>query len=352
MQSHVYSLAPSKPGKKNKSKPKAKSKPKLPKPTSLPAGQIREEVRRQLKNDREFSTSEKECLKEYARAVTNPFIVRGLPCNPNRDTGLSMRWKTRARGTMVVGTQGVGWIVFNPYNGAASVSGYQTTVGYASTDLDTNLGGVTPITALSPVTSMSRTKIVGWALKISPVAPPLGLQGSIYRLRTTRNDPTIVNLTTTATIQNSPMNIMQPVRYNQTYYANFIAQDDADHTFRASTASSALVPNWVLGFYVIGGAVSHSYAWELCAFYEGLQDDETTMGNASISPEYPVGGKKIVNATILAEQQSYGEGFGLNSVIDNVAKAMESSLASYTGDSLARAIADFAKGKIYPHNEL
>lgn len=56
------------------------------------------------------------CTKHYISALTNPFDLRTLPCIPDLHSIPTRKIKCITRGTMEVGSQGVGFILMNPHN--------------------------------------------------------------------------------------------------------------------------------------------------------------------------------------------------------------------------------------------
>lgn len=55
------------------------------------------------------------CTRLYAKALVNPFTVQGLPCIPDNIVLPSYKFSTKARGVFSTGTEGVGFIVIDPF---------------------------------------------------------------------------------------------------------------------------------------------------------------------------------------------------------------------------------------------
>lgn len=55
------------------------------------------------------------CTRLYAKAITNPFAVQGLPCIPDNIILPSYKFQTKARGVFSTGTLGAGYIVIDPF---------------------------------------------------------------------------------------------------------------------------------------------------------------------------------------------------------------------------------------------
>ena len=66
-----------------------------------------------------------DCLLSYIKASTDPFLTLPVdPCIPDSIPVPSYKYNTTMMGTMIVGTSGVGVVLFDPITAAASGLGY------------------------------------------------------------------------------------------------------------------------------------------------------------------------------------------------------------------------------------
>jgi hypothetical protein len=111
---------------------------------------------RSKNNKNQLSISQ--CAAEYARLLANPYTSEHGACLPTYPPHRSQKVTVVVRGTYGIGTQGVGYVLFNPHAGARSDAdcGVKTTTSYTGTVLDTDkaeLGVDAVVPSSAPYTS-------------------------------------------------------------------------------------------------------------------------------------------------------------------------------------------------------
>ncbi len=69
------------------------------------------------------------CTRMYAKALVNPFAVQGLPCIPDNIVLPSYKFMTKARGVFSCGTNGVGYILIDPFQMLVNNGSYVADIG-------------------------------------------------------------------------------------------------------------------------------------------------------------------------------------------------------------------------------
>lgn len=175
------------------------------------------------------------CARLYLHALTNPFVplsTAEMPCIPDLVTLPSHKIYTLARGTMTIGTDGLGFVLVDPFtmisNTAASIGAITsypvlyTTGTYANNSINWHpIGGVlpagllgalpnSPYTAATAPLSTGQVRLVGCGLRVRYSGNELYRGGTVTLYRSQGN----LNVTNTATIPTllqSPLSAMAPV---------------------------------------------------------------------------------------------------------------------------------------------
>lgn len=280
-------------------------------PRSQPKKQnIKAEVRRALREEERarVDPDELECAKDYALALSDPFSVRTLPCDPVADAGMSLRWKIQSRGTFASGSavHGVAYILVNPYwgfNGKEPITSTDVNYAYTGTGIHTNQPGVNGSGWVSPIdkSSVSGIKLIGFGLKVRYIGKPLNCSGTITRLRSPDNAPRGITVIE-EDIFGDPRNTTETLRVGKTYFAAFAPYSSNDHEFKQlQDPAHSTTPDWTMGFYISGSAELSQFSYEVVGFYEA----QSVTKYASLqtpSPLYKDSGSRVAAAAIDNDQ--------------------------------------------------
>jgi len=294
------------------------------------------------------------CTRMYAKALTNPFAVQGLPCIPDSIVLPSYKFTTKARGVFSTGTTGVGFCIIDPFqmlvnDGTWDASGspvefggaiYYTDKTYTLTNMTIMSAGVlsTGVNIANPNSMFSfadfnpgsgdvavrsrQFRLVGCGLKVSYIGSNLYNAGRLVIFRNQGNsslDPSTAytgsmflqdNYTSMSTVSRAPRYV-------------FYVPDDP--TFIAYNPGSDFLPNlgqipqtsgshYSMGIYIDGGSIDpnqQSWEFEAVAFFEAIgstftlsKSDGDPVGHdiimSSLPNKAPTGTPQQVENTVMS----------------------------------------------------
>lgn len=308
---------------------------------------IRDVVKEVLHKD--VDPHELQCAKEYALARTNPFALETLPCAPTSDPGRSVRWRTRARATLVVGSTGNGFVVANPYWGFSdSLPIIDSGDTYTGNGIITNVAGVLGFGVGSQwaSTAMARSKVVGFAIRMWYTGKALDAAGMVYKLRRADNQVQTSPVTDLNDIVVDPLNSWSAVQSGQVYFTSFIPMTERDSEFQVpGFAPTNASPHWNMGFFIAGATPGTAFSYEVVGLYEGHTVAPENMTAAIPSPEYKVAGTKVDSCSMNAESKSNTAGPSLKAWKRLMATGIRTSFTNYVGAEAAEAISEFILGE-------
>jgi len=302
------------------------------------------------------------CARLYLHALINPFedlMTSELPCIPDVITLPSYKLHVYARGTMVVGAQGVGYVLFDPFTlvsntatSPGSTSSYPviyTGATYNSSTIDWQpSGGAFPtgvsgavgnsvFGAPSAALQSGQMRLVGGGIRIRYSGNELYRGGSIiaYRQQGNINIPTG---SSTSNLLDSPLSARAPV--NRSWHqVNYLPDETLwleyksfgttyDVTETGASHYSLLLA--VTAPIASASATQQTFDWEASCFYELIGS------NLTLTPSHsdPVGVGAIRAATsqstLMTTSPAVEEKSILNQIM-NTAWESVSGLASFAG---------------------
>lgn len=161
-----------------------------------------------------------DCSIGYALALSDPWDCPEAPCVPDNITMESWKFSVRARGTGVVGLNGIGFVAMNPFNPYAlsvgnSQSVYVTDATYNSVGYSIGVGVVSIATdGNQPYTNAANYeqayRVVGAGIKVLYTGNEMNRQGVWLSARDSSNSP-IVGGTTSNTFLQFRETVQAPV---------------------------------------------------------------------------------------------------------------------------------------------
>jgi len=279
-----------------------------------------------------------QCTVDYARAVTNPFGVRNtLPCIPDMLTIPSNKFSAKARGVFSTGTEGVGFVSFNPWlmlinNGgnSASATSYPvvfTTSQYAGIEFDPTVTsgafetGVNGANSNSPYNSSffnsnaRQFRLVAAGIKVTYAGSNFRNQGRLILYKQQGNTDIITGADSSDLLEDNYTTIVPVSRKPEyvfytpdSYYLNsYYAFQAFDPNVGGSTSRRSLM------IYIDGGdqEVPQSWTFEAISYFEAIgpsltlsksHSDPQGMGDVieSLPVRNPTSNPKVVENTVLS----------------------------------------------------
>lgn len=251
------------------------------------------------------------CTRLYAKALTNPFAVQGLPCIPDNIVIPSFKFMTKARGVFSTGTNGYGFCIIDPFQMAANdgsfdgsnplpVMGgaiYYTEKTYPGTTVDFVTGGAgawalqTGVRAANSNSQFSvsdwmsligqpgerQFRLVGCGLRVRYIGSNLYNAGRLVIFRNQGGSTLdVTTLIPSESFLQDNYTAITPVTRSDRYVyyvpddPNQIAYDDGYSYFPNTFGGKTHLH---MGIIVDGGAVSpnqQSWEYEAVAFFEAI----------------------------------------------------------------------------------
>jgi hypothetical protein len=261
------------------------------------------------------------CARLYLHALVNPFVqIDGpsLPCIPDYITLPSNKVQVTARGTMVLGTAGVGYVLVDPYAGisnSGSVVGSNVSFPVLYTDatytfpnlnylpsggtLPTGVSGAntnSPFTITAAPLARSQVRLVGGGIRLKYSGTQLYKGGTMALYRQQDNTSIASGATNSALLQ-APLSAAAPVTrdwHSVTYNPASIT----DVSYQTFNPYNGILGNshYCLLIMVTGPAVNtiqQTFDFEYTAYFEQIGS------NLQLSPSHsdPVGHGAIQTAT-------------------------------------------------------
>lgn len=147
-----------------------------------------------------------DCSLHYALALSDPWSCPQQPCIPDTLTLESFRFQVRAKGTAQVGTGGVGYVSFNPFNpytfsAGNTYSGVYTDSTFTGTNYQTSGIGINQLItdASQPYTNAvnydQAYRVVGAGVKVCYAGNEMNRQGMWTCIRDPSNSPFVAGTT-------------------------------------------------------------------------------------------------------------------------------------------------------------
>lgn len=325
---------------------KSKRSGKVPQTVKSADRHIRDIVRSEIK--KEISPEELSCIKEYALARSNPFAVKSLPCAITSDPTMSLRWKAYSRGEFITSsTTGFGFIVVDPHFGYnTGAAGYLSLGNFAGSGIDTNAVGTQAFGMTAPYSeaNITKSKIVGFGIKVWYTGKALDARGMIYRVRSPNNEPIVTNTYPINSVYLSPINTWSPVSTRTNYFMSFIPASEGDAEFQTRVSPTPTSPRWSIGFLVNAGAAeSLNFNFEIVAFYEGIGSTSSQMAAAIYSPEYKVGGATVDSSSITSESLVSTRGPSSAVWPKLMGSALRAAFTPYLGPHVSNLVASYVE---------
>jgi hypothetical protein len=283
-----------------------------------------------------------QCTKHYVRALTNPFNpFKDLPCIPDQLVNPSHKYNTWTRGTFSTGTQGVGWVVVNPwynvYNDGAfagtssSNAIISTTPAFAGANYNWTVVAGIPTVGVVGANSNSRFtqndfinnrwnyRIVGCGIRVKYTGTTFRNQGRLIMYRQQANDPIPLGSDASVLFQDNYTSTIPVNRSKETV----VTYQTAEYDFTSYQEIGFYLPlipinntqqRWHMLIYVDGGDTTtpQSFEYEVATFFEivgrGLpltssHSDVVGMGQAiaSLPNKIPLSPPSIVERSVLQQ---------------------------------------------------
>lgn len=217
-----------------------------------------------------------DCAEDYGRCLANPF-TGPLACVPG---SIPIRtWKTRFwnRGTIVVGANGIGYIVADPLNFSVNNlnSVHITDSTFAGPGFSAVAGSITAqsnstftFAQIGGTGSLMQVRVVGFGVRIRYSGTELNRAGTIYSF----HDPTHSTLLneTAATLGDEEQMKRFPVSRDWTTvtYSPVIADDFQLNPFLSVNFNTAGANRWYIGHLIAGAVPGVSFDYEVYGVYE------------------------------------------------------------------------------------
>lgn len=237
------------------------------------------------------------CAVLYNRALTNPFGgFEHLPCIPDTLSVPSIKFSTMARGTLAIGTAGVGYIFLRPFCvandeacGAYTTSTFTldhfTSVPEPLTEGEPSFFNDSPYSTADLAGNDAR--VVGAGIRVSYMGTELNRGGVVilHRQPSGNNVPELSN--DVSLLKNRPT--VQGIATRDSESVNY--RPDNPDQFGYSDATIA-GPHSLL-IYISGAVPGTTWAFEIIQFYEMVG----TRGNPTMSHSDPVGMGAVIGST-------------------------------------------------------
>jgi len=234
-----------------------------------------------------------ECAKLYVHALLDPWEVPSPPCVPDNLTLPSYKYAARCRTNFVIGLQGVGFVVVDPYVFASTQPCLGiTAASYPLNTVDINSTEVTytssdssfPLTGYSPTSSIHWvSRIVGFGVRVRYVGSEMSRSGQVVAFREASNDGgLLLNPVTIATLLASRESVTVPAdrKWHSavwrpaaprdiTYYDDFVGFSDVDPA---------------MGLVVTGATPGTSFEVDAVGWYETIGSSLPMLSRSHSDP--------------------------------------------------------------------
>lgn len=188
------------------------------------------------------------CATSYFRAMMNPYQpIAELPCVPDVLTLPSCKTRGVGRGTMHIGTAGMGFVAFSPYAGLTndSPSMWHSEKTYAGTSIETSATGVSYLTmyqspfttaSFGPGVSQKQARPVAAGLRIRYTGSLLNRGGRSITVHNSRAH-SVVGLTSGSALGNR-WNTSETIK-NDWHHVAWIPLDDGEYQYNSASFASS-----------------------------------------------------------------------------------------------------------------
>jgi hypothetical protein len=307
-----------------------------------------------------------QCAKNYLHALINPYVApKELPCVPDFIALPSYKLQTVIRGTMTVGVDGVGFVVYNPftavnsnntiitsstnypllYTGPTYALNYYNVLVTSGT-LPTGVFGAgsnSPLSDTAPPLNLASVRLVGGAVRIRYSGTEFYRGGTVvsYRAQDAVNIP---DGATTANLLISPLCIQESAsrRWHSVNWIPSRATDLAYQPFAFYDPNQSSPQSYVLLIMVNSPGsttASQTFDFEAVSYYEVIGNNlqltpshndpvgygavQTAVATPRISEQTPESHEKSILTQIVN-----GASDGISQVAYNASKAFTGTLAS------------------------
>jgi len=242
-----------------------------------------------------------ECEKGFIKARMDPFgIFNKPPCNPIRDPGPSIKFRSYYQGTMITGSSGEGFVAitpFDPFNGARVIAFTNGASALGADAFNVTAGGVSYATLSdSPVTNTNGSyKIVGAGLKMCYIGRVLDCAGTVTRYSAPGNHPVTSALISTARGLQTSKTVQ--VQQASTYTNYFLSANDSDDDL-IETYQDISIFGAVDVLFVNNTTPNSSFNFEVAFWYEWIPGPaDTTLRGLMTASEGGENPNVITQAT-------------------------------------------------------
>lgn len=232
-----------------------------------------------------------ECSYQYALAMSNPWACQSSPCVPDQLVLPSYKFSVRSRGTLSVGTAGVGYVVFAPkrfgndFSAATNFPIYSTASNFTGTTISTTTGvtGVLgtymsrfPYTTANIGSGVGQLQIrtVGSGLRVFYTGTELNRSGTLLAFREPNNATVSAMSATDIYSLNNTRSVPVDRRKHAVCWVPSSADDYeyADDPHNVTSANGA--PNQdgptCMGIMITGATAGITFDYEIISHYEAL----------------------------------------------------------------------------------
>jgi len=283
-----------------------------------------------------------DCAFYYAQALIDPWNVERAPCVPDAITVPSFKFGARTRGTMTVGSAGVGYVVNSPYE----VSGDLNSTCYTSTGYTyyyyagagAGITGAGYATSDSPIVSSAFNsngnayRVVGSGLAIRYLGNEMARGGQILLYRTNDNvsPPTGGGSVSTYFFENKETTSVPVDReWHYVLWKPVLNQD----TFYNGTLPGAT--SYCMLAFVSGAGAGTAFEFDIVTWYEITGPD---LPNLTPSENDPIG-MAVVKSAIAVPQPA-------DAPAENFSRFLRtaSDIASHTLSFIGTGVSAVVKG--------
>lgn len=232
-----------------------------------------------------------QCTKDYATALIDPWTVKMPPCVPDNVTLPSFKFGGRARGTFILGTKGVGWVLVNPYMCYNNVDyyGFVTDATYTgATVVGGGIPGVNPFASDSPFErgdfgdDLNQSRLVGAGVRVRYTGTEITRSGQCISFRSPTNSDFVGTGKTASQLLTYKESSSNPVDRDW-HYAVYRPATPADITYHNPIT---LGGNFALLVAVFGGQPGQSFEFDAVSWFEVVGNN---LPNLTKSHSDPIG---------------------------------------------------------------